>query len=206
MDAVFQWISQYGYPCLFLLLVLGIVGLPVPDETLLTFCGYLIWRGHMHAPVTFLTAFAGSATGITISYLLGRVYGPKVIYRYGRHIGLTAERLARVHAWFDRTGPWLLAVGYFIPGVRHFTAVVAGTTQLKRPVFAVFAYAGAAVWVTVFLTLGYFVGDRWQQTSAEFHKYVLEAIAVAAVFLLLWWMLRKVTRKRARREYDRAER
>ena len=39
---VLAWISQYGYLAIFLLLVMGIVGLPVPDETLLTFTGYLV--------------------------------------------------------------------------------------------------------------------------------------------------------------------
>jgi len=39
MEFVFQWVSTYGYGALFLLLMLGIVGLPIPDETLLVFCG-----------------------------------------------------------------------------------------------------------------------------------------------------------------------
>ena len=53
----------------FFLLVLGIVGLPVPDETLLTFSGYLVYQGHLSLPLTFLSGFAGSACGITLSYL-----------------------------------------------------------------------------------------------------------------------------------------
>ncbi|HLH03762.1 MAG TPA: DedA family protein [Bryobacteraceae bacterium] len=188
MEAVYAWLSHYGYPALFALLMLGIVGLPVPDETLLTFCGYLIWKHTMHPAAALLTAIAGSATGITVSYLLGRSYGHRVIYGYGKYIGLTAERLARVHAWFDRTGPWLLAIGYFIPGVRHFTALVAGTTELRWPTFALFAYAGAAVWCSVFLTLGYVVGENWQHAFALFHKYTLEASAIAAALIVAWWL------------------
>jgi membrane protein DedA with SNARE-associated domain len=42
MDALLDWIPEYGYPALFFLLMLGIVGLPVPEETLRTFSGYLI--------------------------------------------------------------------------------------------------------------------------------------------------------------------
>ena len=42
MEIITQWISHYGYFGLFSLLMLGIVGLPVPDETLLTFAGYLV--------------------------------------------------------------------------------------------------------------------------------------------------------------------
>ena len=41
MEGVFEWVARYGYAGIFLALVLGIVGLPIPDETLLVFCGYL---------------------------------------------------------------------------------------------------------------------------------------------------------------------
>lgn len=47
-EAVFSWITQHGYPAIFGLLVLGIIGLPVPDETLLTFVGYLIYTNRDH--------------------------------------------------------------------------------------------------------------------------------------------------------------
>ncbi|MBV8729091.1 MAG: DedA family protein, partial [Acidobacteriia bacterium] len=69
---VLTWITQYGYLAIFLLLALGIVGLPVPDETLLTFTGYLIYKGHLSPPLAFASALGGSASGITASYALGR--------------------------------------------------------------------------------------------------------------------------------------
>ena len=62
---VLAWITHYGYLAIFLLLVFGIVGLPVPDETLLTFTGYLVFKGHLSLPLAFATALAGSACGIT---------------------------------------------------------------------------------------------------------------------------------------------
>ncbi len=66
-----EWISAYGYFGIFVLLMLGIVGLPIPDETLLVFSGYLIFRGKLHPTGVFVAAFSGSASGISISYLLG---------------------------------------------------------------------------------------------------------------------------------------
>ena len=75
VDTVLQWIGQYGYIAIFSLLVLGIVGLPVPDETLLTFTGYLVFQGHLSLGLAFLSCFAGSACGITLSYILGRTFG-----------------------------------------------------------------------------------------------------------------------------------
>ncbi len=191
MDAVFSWISSYGYAGLFALLMLGIVGLPVPDETLLVFCGYLIWKGNFRLLPTFLSGLGGSICGISISYLLGRTCGHIVIYRYGQLIGLTADRLDRVHRWFDHLGTWLLAIGYFVPGVRHFTAFVAGTTGLSWRAFALFAYCGAALWVSTFLTLGYIMGEKWQQSSATFHKYALLGLTIAVALAVAIWFIRK---------------
>ena len=119
--------------------MLGIVGLPVPDETLLTFSGYLIFSGHLRPGPALAAALAGSMCGISISYLLGRTFGAALLHRYGRYVHLTEERIAKAHEWFERAGRWGLTFGYFIPGVRHFTAYAAGMSELEPHVFAVFA-------------------------------------------------------------------
>jgi membrane protein DedA with SNARE-associated domain len=68
MEHAFQWITTYGYVAIFGLLILGIVGLPVPDEALLTFVGYLSFKGELHLGGAVLAAILGTSCGITISY------------------------------------------------------------------------------------------------------------------------------------------
>src|SRR6266567_2683703 len=97
---VLAWITQYGYLAIFSLLMFGIVGLPVPDETLLTFTGYLLFKGHLSPIPAFATALAGSVCGITLSYTLGRVFGIKLIHRYGRYLRIREEHIDKAHAWF----------------------------------------------------------------------------------------------------------
>jgi membrane protein DedA with SNARE-associated domain len=98
----------------------------------------------------------------------------------------------RVHRWFQKAGEWLLAFGYFIPGVRHFTALVAGASELDFRSFALFAWAGAAVWVAFFLLLGYLVGENWQSAMALVHRYTLAACVFGIVLLLfLAWLHRR---------------
>jgi len=187
---VLAWITQYGYLAIFSLLVLGIVGLPVPDETLLTFTGYLVYSGHLSLPLAFGTALAGSISGITISFYLGRVLGMQVIHRYGRYLRIKEDHFNKAHAWFERVGHWALTIGYFIPGVRHLTAYAAGISELKPTHFALFAYSGAVLWVSTFIGLGYFLGDRWKAVEANIHHYlVLTAIAIAVLVIayLVWW-------------------
>ena len=178
---VLAWIAQYGYLAIFSLLVLGIVGLPVPDETLLTFTGYLVFRGNLSLPLAFLSAFAGSACGITLSYTLGRFFGLVVVHRYGRYLRITEEHVDKAHAWFRRAGHWSLTIGYFIPGVRHLTAYAAGMSELEYPTFALFAYAGAAIWASTFIGLGYLLGERWQAVQANIHRYLAGGAIAAAI-------------------------
>jgi membrane protein DedA with SNARE-associated domain len=191
-----HWIHAYGVAAIFVLLFLGVFGLPVPDETLLTFAGVLVREGRLHFVPAFLAAALGSMGGITLSYVLGRTVGLGFVERYGRWLHVTRADLDRVEAWFEHSGRWVLMFGYFIPGVRHFTALVAGSSRLPAAVFARFAYAGAAVWALTFITLGWYVGARWEAALASAHRHLLvvgiavAVLAVAYALLHRWWMRR----------------
>jgi membrane protein DedA with SNARE-associated domain len=195
METIAPWIAHYGYFAIFFLLVLGIVGLPVPDEWLLTFTGYLVYRNDLSLGPAFAAASLGSMCGITVSYGLGRSAGLFVIRRYGRLFRIAPQDLDRVHAWFDRFGKWLLFVGYFIPGVRHLTAIVAGTSKMEYPLFALFAYSGALLWAAVFITLGYRFGGEWTYVLHNIQKHTALCawivFAVILVYLLRWFRKKK---------------
>jgi len=194
---ILAWITEYGYAAIIGLLMLGVVGLPVPDETLLTFTGYLVFRGTFRLPWAFAAALTGSACGITISYLLGRIFGLKLIHRYGRYVRITEEHVEKAHVWFRKAGHWSLTLGYFIPGVRHLTAYAAGMSELEAPQFALFAYSGAVLWVSTFLSLGYFLGDRWEAVEGNIHHYLVYLTLAGIVALAGYWIWRK-RRARAR--------
>jgi len=192
---VLGWITQYGYLAIFLLLMFGIVGLPVPDETLLTFSGYLVYAGHLSLPLAFGTALAGSVSGITVSYWLGRNFGMKLIHRYGRYIHVTEKHVQKAHAWFERVGHWGLTFGYFVPGVRHLTAYAAGMSDVEPHMFAVFAYSGAAMWVATFVGIGYFLGERWKSVQEHVEGYLVAASVAGAVVLVGYLLWRRLRRK-----------
>jgi len=193
-NQVLAWITQYGYVAIFCLLVCGIVGLPVPDETLLTFSGYLIFKGHFAAPLAFAAALTGSACGISVSYWLGRTFGLKLIHRYGKYLRIREEHINRAHAWFERVGNWGLTFGYFVPGVRHVTAYAAGMSEVEPHHFALFAYSGAVLWVSTFLTLGYLLGERWQAVEQNIRHYLVFfwiGVAILVAAYLAWRKLRR---------------
>ena len=185
MESVFDWIAHYGYAGIFGLLMLGIVGIPIPDETLLVFTGYLIFKHELEPLPAFASGFLGSICGISVSYALGRTLGLYLVSRLGHFLHIEPEKLDHVRAWYERKGKYGLVLGYFIPGIRHLAAYVAGSSKLPLPVFATFAYLGGLLWSTSFITIGYFLGDEWQQMSESIHRYLLIGAGIATVALLI---------------------
>ncbi len=172
-----DWISHYGVQAIFGLQVLGIVGLPVPDELMLTIAGTLVRAGKLPFAGTLAAAMGGAMTGITVSYLAGRYIGLAALRKV---VHIPDEPLRRVERWFHRSGGWLLTFGYFIPGVRHVTAIAAGSSGLGYGTFAAFAYPGAIFWSSFFVTTGYVLGDRWRSAFQGIDGNVRLAAAVAA--------------------------
>ena len=195
--SLLHWIAAYGPAAIFVLLLLGVFGLPVPDETLLTFAGVLVREGHLHFASTLAAATLGSMAGITLSYAVGHTLGLGAVDRFGRWVHVTRADLARVEHWFERSGRWVLTFGYFIPGVRHFTAIVAGSSRLPLPVFARYAYGGALIWTTTFVTLGWYMGPAWETALAAAHRHIITVVIVivlvAGAYIVAhrWWLRRR---------------
>ena len=184
---------RYGPPLLFVAQVFGIFGLPIPDELLLTLAGALVASGRLNVSSTVAAAIAGCLTGITLSYLLGRWVGLPLLHaRFQRH----QEVIERAQDWFRRFGGWLLTFGYFVPGVRHVTAIAAGSGCLDYPHFAAFAYSGGVLWCAVFLSIGYFAGDRWPEVAHAARSHLSRAALIVAAIGVAYAIGRIAARRR----------
>jgi membrane protein DedA with SNARE-associated domain len=189
VESVLGWVAHYGYVGIFGLLMLGIVGLPIPDETLLMFTGYLIFKHELEPLPAFAAGFMGSIRGITVSYALGRMLGLYLVTRLGHFLHIEPEALEQVRAWYERKGKYGLVISYFIPGIRHLAAYVAGSSRLSLPVFATFAYLGGLLWSGSFISIGYVLGDEWRQMSVSLHRYLLIGAGVITVVIAIGFIL-----------------
>lgn len=198
-----EWLLQHGSVFLFLALALGIIALPVPDETLMIVAGSLIKHEKLELLPTVIAAYLGSFAGITASYVIGRVFGIFVIHKYGKLFGLTKKRLDHAHVWFEKYGKWMLTIGYFIPGIRHFTGILAGATKLSFKHFMLYAYGGALIWASSFLAAGYMFGGLavklFEKIEFSFDEAILAIAAlliIAAIFVIVFKKRKKKRRKR----------
>jgi membrane protein DedA with SNARE-associated domain len=197
-DLFTLWLTQYGGIALFGLLALGIIALPVPEETLMVLTGILMHKGILPVFPTVSGAFLGVLSGISVSYLLGRTAGHFLIKKYGRWVGLSEKKCDKARIWFEKFGKWTLFFGYFIPGVRHLTGVSAGASGLSYHHFASYAYPGAALWVSLFLSIGYFLEKQWitLYEKIEIKVDIIMIVCLIAALIIFLFHLYKKSKKR----------
>ena len=124
--------------------------------------------------------------GVTLSYAFGRL-GARVL----EHLpAAQTDTLRRAQQWLKQSGRWLLVFGWFIPGVRHVTAIAAGSAPVKFATFCAYAYPGALIWSLTFLATGFYAADEryWNQAMAALraHIVLMPALvgALAVVYLI----------------------
>ncbi|MEB3100141.1 DedA family protein [Ferviditalea candida] len=172
-------------------MMLGMIGLPVPDELLMTFAGYLIFKGKLVYWITLIVACLGSISGVSFSFFLGHKWGLPLLEKHGRKIHMTPERLEKSEIWFKRFGKFAVTFSYFIPGVRHFTAISAGISRWKYRIFLLYAVPGGIAWAFTFITLGYYLGENWRVFTETFHRYMLYTVLGLVIGLGIWLAIRR---------------
>jgi membrane-associated protein len=161
-----------------------LIGFFLPGDTLLFFTGVLSLSGVFGQPlwVAIPAIVASAALGDQLGYVIGRRTGPRIFER--KESGVFGRRsVARTQAFFDRFGPAAVTVARFVPVVRTFAPVAAGVGKMPRHVFTMFNVAGAAVWATGVVLLGYGLAHipGVSDFAARYIDIVLVGIVVASI-------------------------
>ncbi|HZH60723.1 MAG TPA: DedA family protein [Metabacillus sp.] len=195
MEVVEDLFSQYGYLVLLIGLPMELIALPIPPgNSTLAYTGYLSYKNILDLLPALAAAFTGSILGITITYWIGNKIGMPLIEKYGKYLFLKPKYLKKTRIAYEKYGDKMLLFGFFMPGVRQFNSYFAGIIQVPYRTFALYAYTGAALWVSVFIGIGYVFGNQWQLIFSwieHFLKFILIILCCTiAIFLLLKWRSR----------------
>ncbi|WJY28012.1 MULTISPECIES: DedA family protein [Sporosarcina] len=158
MSLLQDYIIQYGYFIVFVFLSLGIFGLPMPDEVVIIFTGYLSSSGLLSLASALLIAIVGVFIGTLVTYTIGKKIGRPIIERFGKWIGLSEKRVGRVERWFSRYGSWTVTLGFFVPGMRHFVCCFSGISGMNVQRYMLFSSLGTVVSGILCVSLGYLFG------------------------------------------------
>lgn len=186
-------VAHWGYIAVFVLVILGNAGLPVPEETVLLLAGYLVWRGELQLPIVLAVGFASAVLGDNIGYWLGRRFGKGALTRHAHWILGHPERLETMQRFVARRGATAVFVARFTPGLRFTAGPLAGALGLGVWPFMAANVLGAAVYVPITVGLGWAIGyglgdyvEPLRHVVGNIENIVLLAAVVAAGALIAW--------------------
>ena len=187
-------ILQFGYFGIFLVLVLGGLGLPVPEEAPIILAAILARKGTMHWIPALASCFAGVLVGDFVVYFLGFFYGEKVLSFPLTRKFLTKDREAQIKGYFHRHGVKILILGRFAVGFRTAAYLTAGI--LRLPTLKLFLTDLFAASISTFLMFGlsYAFASQVEKGFQEAKHYITPLIGSA----LVAWLLHRYIKARLR--------
>ena len=186
-------IGQLGYLGIVLILILGGLGLPIPEEAPIILAAVLSKNGRLHWPLALASCLAGVLLGDLVVYFLGFVYGEKVLSLPLTRRLLTRQRESQIKGYFHRHGYKILVSGRFVPGFRTAAYLTAGILKLPSLKLLVTDVVAASLTTFLMFGLGYAFAHQIQSGIREAQQWVLVLVAIGVA---TWLIVR----------YDRARR
>jgi membrane protein DedA with SNARE-associated domain len=192
-------IEQYGYPIIFLNILLESFGFPLPGEITLTVSSALAGEGELNIVLVLVLAFTAAVIGDNIGYILGRLGGRALVLRFGKYIFLSDQRFRKLERLFEHYGQEIVLAARFISGLRQLNGVIAGTFNMHWKKFVLYNAVGAALWVAAWGSLAYILGRHTHNIYEVFRRLELAGMLVLLAGALLF-LARHILRRNKRRE------
>lgn len=198
------YLDHYGYLTVIAAVFLEDFGVPVPGETILIAGALLATQGQFNIYVLMIVAWMGAVFGDNVGYLIGRAGGRRLVLRFGKYVLITPKRLEFAEGFFRRHGAIIVIVARFIEILRQLNGLIAGIVKLQWWRFLVYNGIGAALWVGLWSTLFYKLGQQGQRIGILFKRYEPLALAVVVVAVGGGIAVHLIRRWRAKAEESRA--
>lgn len=174
------------------------LGFVIPGESAALLAGVDAQRGHLHLAAAIAVVVAAAIAGDAVGYQVGRRLGERVLAA-----AVLRRRRARIDAAQDllsRRGGAAVFAGRFFAFFRAVMPALAGTARMPYRRFAPWNVAGALVWGTGFVLIGYLAGASYQQVAASVGRAGAIAAGAAALAVVVAWRVRRAHRRRGEQQ------
>lgn len=187
-ETLLTLVPEWGAILLALANFLACLALPVPASLVMLAAGAFAAAGDLNALPLWIGAIAGALLGDQCGYWIGRGLGPRVMVRLSRR-RRGAALVKRAVAWLGkRRLPAIFLSRWLASPLSPYMNFAAGAARINWLGFTLPASAGASVWVSIYIGLGYsFSGDL--EALGSVLANLVAAIAAGIVTIILWQML-----------------
>lgn len=175
-----EWIGTFG---LWALLLGGMV----EGEAVFIAAGYAVSQGYLSGGPALLAGALGATLGDHGWYLIGRLWGERLVRRFS-----SFRRLRRrAEPWLRRWGRGAAFGLRFAYGLRSVLPLTLGATRFSPSLFMPANVAAAIAFAAVYLSLGYFFGEAAERAFVHVRGNAPRVVAAIVVVGLIAWAVRE---------------
>lgn len=157
----FEWVLEWGYFGVFILMAMESSIFPVPSEIVMPPAAYWAAQGKMNFWLVVLAGTGGSWFGSAVTYLVAQWLGRPFLARFGKYVLMPPDKVAMAEAWTVRYGAAGIFFARLLPVIRHLISIPAGILRMNFLTFSVVTTIGAFIWCAILAWFGAMViGDR----------------------------------------------
>lgn len=196
-----DFMEQFGYFGIFLMLAFENIFPPIPSEVILPFGGFMTTTTNLTIPGVIIAATAGSLLGAVILYYIGRLLDvdrmERLVDRWGGIIRVSKKDIRKADAWFDKYGYWTVLFCRMVPLVRSLISIPAGMSGMKFGVFMIFTTIGTLGWNLLLVLIGAALGESWEDIAMYMDVYsnVVYVLIAGGLIILGYLYFRKRSRR-----------
>lgn len=186
-----------------------LIGFVFPGDSLLFTAGYMVQQNilhlgslpfniHIFVAMLFVAAVLGDSTG----YAFGHKVGRKLFDRPNSKF-FKKKYLVQAENFYEKHGALTIVLARFVPIIRTFAPIVAGTSKMHYRTFLLFNLIGAALWTASFTYLGYFAGAALTKAGVNIEVAAIIIILLSISPMIIHALKQKETRALIRSQFGK---
>lgn len=197
---IFSLIDHLGYLAVMLLIAIENVFPPIPSEVILSFGGFMTTHTKMNIFGLIVASTLGALIGALVLYWIGTLLNQDRLEKLFNHnffkkLGFKKEDVTKSINWFDKHGIKAIFFGRFIPVIRSLISIPAGISKVPIPKFIILTTLGSLIWNTVLISLGAYMGSKWETIVLIFEEYSLVVVIlliIACIYFGFRWYKKRI--------------
>ena len=181
-------VEHFPYVGIFILLILGEIGFPFPEDATLILSGFLIAQSVTKPLPTIMVVYSSLLLTDFSLYWVGKKYGRKVIEHKRFCRILSTERFLTLEEKFRKWGIYVIFVGRHLWGIRAQIFLAAGVMRMSPLKFIMADGASAILTMTLMVGIGFLGGSSVEILQKDVKKIEHIGILFLAI-LFTGWMI-----------------
>ena len=183
-SGAFDWVIMYGYPLMFLAML-------IEGPVVTAAAAFAATFGYFNIFIVFILSLFGDMTADVIYYAVGYFGRIMVVQKFGRHFGLADERIGKIEALFNRHPSKILVALKLTPVLSTPGLMIAGASRIPLKNFIAVCSAVILPKTIFFMMIGYYFGSAYTIVSGKYEKGGLVFGILLFVIIGIYYATRK---------------